>query len=83
MTDSETIARLEAKIHTLETRLQVLEDIEEIKKLQRIYGYYLDKAYSEGLELDARRPGWTQIRNANEPYEPSRCCAYRPGRKDG
>jgi len=49
MTDSETIARLEAKIHTLETRLQVLEDIEEIKKLQRIYGYYLDKALWDEL----------------------------------
>ena len=33
---------LEKKIERLEARLQELEDIEEIKKLQRAYGYYLE-----------------------------------------
>ena len=33
---------LEAKVKMLEDKVRTLEDIEEIKKLQRIYGYYLD-----------------------------------------
>ena len=37
-----TLKELEAKVKSLEERLQSVEDIEEIKKLQRIYGYYLD-----------------------------------------
>jgi hypothetical protein len=39
------VKTLEAKIQALEgleTKIQVLEDIEEIKKLQRAYGYYLE-----------------------------------------
>ena len=35
--------RLEARIAVLEGRLSRLEDIENIKRLQRAYGYYLDK----------------------------------------
>ena len=35
--------RVNKKIEALEARLQALEDIEEIKKLVRMYGYYLDK----------------------------------------
>lgn len=42
-----TIEELEAKVKTLEDRLQTLDDIEEIKKLQRIYGYYLDNYMME------------------------------------
>ncbi len=33
---------LEAQVRLLEDRLRAVEDVEEIKKLQRIYGYYLD-----------------------------------------
>lgn len=40
MTDT---AELEARIAALEGRLTRLEDIEAIKRLQRAYGYYLDK----------------------------------------
>jgi SnoaL-like domain len=43
---------LRKRIVTLEGRLRVLEDIEEIKKLQRIYGYYLDnKLWDEVVDL--------------------------------
>ena len=44
--DSETerrIAALEKRLADAENRLQRHEDIEAIKKLQRAYGYYLDK----------------------------------------
>jgi hypothetical protein len=37
------IASLEARLAQAETRLQRQEDIEAIKRLQRAYGYYLDK----------------------------------------
>ena len=36
------VEELEAKIKALEDKIQTLEDIEEIKKLQRAYGYYLE-----------------------------------------
>jgi hypothetical protein len=35
-------ARLEARIEELETKLKTVDDIQQIEKLQRIYGYYLD-----------------------------------------
>ncbi len=37
-------AELLARIESLEARLRSMEDIEAIKKLTRMYGYYLDKA---------------------------------------
>jgi hypothetical protein len=47
-----TIEALRKKIAALEFRLQILEDVEEIKKLQRIYGYYLDnKLWDEVVDL--------------------------------
>jgi hypothetical protein len=36
------LEELEAKVRELEDKVARLEDIEEIKRLQRIYGYYLD-----------------------------------------
>ena len=37
------IANLEHKLEVLvENRVGMLEDIEEIKRLQRMYGYYID-----------------------------------------
>src|SRR5512136_1243787 len=43
---------LQKRMMALEGRLRVLEDIEEIKKLQRIYGYYLDnKLWDEVVDL--------------------------------
>ena len=41
------IEELEAKIKMLENRLRTMEDIEEIKKLQRAYGFYLEHAMGE------------------------------------
>ena len=38
------IAALEARLAETEARLQRQEDIEAIKRLQRAYGYYLDKS---------------------------------------
>ena len=45
------VEKLEAKIRELETQvknLQKLQDIEEIKKLQKAYGYYLINWMHEG-----------------------------------
>ncbi len=57
------VAALEASVATLRRQLAAaqrrvtgLEDIEAIKRLQRIYGYYLDKAlYSKTLTLFSKR----------------------------
>jgi hypothetical protein len=43
------IAELEAKINTLENKVKTLEDIEEIKKLQRAYGFYLEHWMAEDI----------------------------------
>jgi len=46
------IQALEAQLKELQKKLTILEDIEEIKKLQRIYGYYLDKGmWQEVVDL--------------------------------
>jgi hypothetical protein len=46
------IQELEAKIKTLEEKVTKLEDIDQIKDLQRIYGYYLDnRMYDEAIDL--------------------------------
>ncbi|MFC1533737.1 nuclear transport factor 2 family protein [Thermodesulfobacteriota bacterium] len=36
------LEELEAKVNNLEDELKALKDVEQIKKLQRVYGYYLD-----------------------------------------
>lgn len=41
--DNARIAALETRAKTAESRVQTLEDIEKIEKLQRAYGYYVDK----------------------------------------
>jgi len=43
------IKELEAKVQYLEKRLQTLEDTEDIKKLQRAYGFYLEHWMAEDL----------------------------------
>ena len=37
-----SIEAIEARLKTLENQVSTLRDIEEIKKLQRAYGYYLE-----------------------------------------
>ncbi len=49
METSEVITKLQAKVEELEKKVQILEDIEDIKKLQRAYGYYLDKCLWDEL----------------------------------
>ena len=44
-----TIEEMEMKIKELESKLQELQDIEEIKKLQRAYGFYLEHWLAEDL----------------------------------
>lgn len=49
------IEKLEARVRALEKfegRVRTLEDIEQVKKLQRIYGYYLDNdMYDDVIDL--------------------------------
>jgi hypothetical protein len=44
-----TIEEMEARIQTLEKKVLTLEDIEEIKKLQRAYGFYLEHWMAEDV----------------------------------
>ena len=43
------VENLEAKIEEMETKLREVEDVKEIEKLQRIYGYYLDNRLHEDV----------------------------------
>ena len=43
------IEELEAKVKMLENKIRTLEDTEEIKKLQRAYGYYLEHWMAEDI----------------------------------
>ena len=43
------IDELEARLKTLEKQVRTLQDIEEIKKLQRAYGYYIEHWMSQEL----------------------------------
>jgi hypothetical protein len=54
----ERLGGLEAELATLEQEVQRLEDVKAIKRLQRAYGYYLDKRLSDQLTaLFADAPG--------------------------
>jgi hypothetical protein len=49
---------LEARIKSLESQVRTLQDIEDIKKLQRAYGYYLEHWMTqEIIDLFADGPG--------------------------
>ena len=55
-----TVEELEGKVKVLEEKVRTLEDIEEIKKLQRAYGFYLEHWMAEDiivndLDLDSAR----------------------------
>jgi hypothetical protein len=52
-----TVEELEAKVKVLEEKVRTLEDIEEIKKLQRAYGFYLEHWMAEDIiDLFAEGP---------------------------
>jgi hypothetical protein len=62
-----TVKELEAKIKMLEAKVQKLEDIESIKKLQRAYGYYLEHWMAEDIiDLFADGPDTTLLVAAGE-----------------
>ena len=44
-----TIEELEERIRVLEDRTRILLDVDEIQKLQRIYGYYVERGQTERL----------------------------------
>lgn len=57
-----TVEELEAKVKILENKIRTLEDIEEIKKLQRAYGYYLEHWMAEDIiDLFADDPDSTLL----------------------
>ena len=43
------VEELEARVKTLENKVRTLQDIEQINRLQRAYGYYITHALSEDL----------------------------------
>lgn len=45
-----TIEELEARLKVLEDKNRRLEDIEEIKRLQRVYGYYVERGQFDEIE---------------------------------
>lgn len=51
---------IEKRIKELEKKVQVLQDLEDIKRLQRTYGYYLEHwMYEEIIDLFSDRPDTT------------------------
>jgi hypothetical protein len=44
-----TVEELEARIKTLEDQIRILHDIEDIKKLQRAFGFYLEHWMAEDI----------------------------------
>ena len=52
MTDSDKLAKLEKRIDTLEHELGIQQDINDVRKLQYAYGYFIDKSqYDEVVDL--------------------------------
>jgi hypothetical protein len=47
--ESTKIEKMEAKIKELEAKVRTQDDIEQIEKLQRIYGYYLDNNLAQEI----------------------------------
>jgi hypothetical protein len=64
-----TVEELEAKVKILEDQLRTLQDIEEIKKLQRAFGFYLEHWMAEDIiDLFAEGPDTTLSIAAGEFY---------------
>ena len=55
MTDTDMLAKLEKRIEALEHDLGVQQDINDVRKLQYAYGYFIDKSqYNEVADLFAK-----------------------------
>ncbi len=55
MTDTDMLAKLEKRIDALEHELGVQQDINDVRKLQYAYGYFIDKSqYNEVADLFAK-----------------------------
>lgn len=55
MTDTDMLAKLEKRIDALEHDLGVQQDINDVRKLQYAYGYFIDKSqYNEVADLFAK-----------------------------
>jgi hypothetical protein len=61
------LEELEAKVKVLEDKVRTLEDIEEIKKLQKIYGYYLDNQMIDEI-IDLFSDDTESIEFSNKVY---------------
>ena len=60
------IEELEARLKVLEDKNRKLEDVEEIKKLQRIYGYYVERGHlDEVADLFSDRPDVSLVSSNN------------------
>jgi len=56
------VEELEAKVRALEEKLAKLEDVEEIERLQRMYGYYLDNCmWDEIVDLFSDNTDFVEI----------------------
>ena len=61
------VRTLQDQIKTLQTQTQILQDIEEIKKLQRAYGYYLENWMTDEVaDLFSDSPDTTLLVHAGE-----------------
>ena len=55
LSDQQRIAALETKLDQVTHQLGMVEDAQQIRSLQHIYGFYLDKClYNEVVDLFAR-----------------------------
>jgi Fic family protein len=67
MNVEKTIEKLNVRINELETQVRTLKDIEEIKKLQRAYGYYVEQWNSKEIfKLFSKNPEVSVKANAGE-----------------
>ena len=65
-----TQEHLQQHIEQLEKRLVQLEDIEQIKRLQRMYGYYIDnRLWTEMTELFSDSEAVMEIGQRGHPRE--------------
>lgn len=79
-----TVEELEPKVKTMEEKVRILEDTEEIKKLQRTYGFYLEHWMTEDIiDLFADGPEtWLLVAAGHHIGKESIRGFFNHGRKD-